>query len=53
MTLVEKAHGDRNFRQRQLRLDQHLLGALDSLLRQVDVRRHAGGLLKLSCKMMY
>jgi hypothetical protein len=30
MTLVEKAHGDRNFRQREIRLNQHLLGALDS-----------------------
>ena len=53
MTLVEKAHGDRNFRQREIRLNQHLLGALDSLLYEVDVRGHPDGLLKLSRKMMH
>jgi FixJ family two-component response regulator len=52
MTLVEKAHGDRNFRQREIRLNQHLLGALDSLLYEVDMRGHPDGLLKLSRKMM-
>ena len=46
MTLVEKAHGERYFRQREIRLNQHLLGALDSLLREVDMRGHPGGLLK-------
>jgi hypothetical protein len=53
MTLVEKAHGERNFRQRETRLNQHLLGAFDSLLREVDMRGHPGGLLKLSRKMMH
>ena len=53
MTLVEKAHGERNFRQRETRLNQHLLGTLDSLLREVDMRRHPRGLLKLPGKMMH
>ena len=53
MTLVEKAHGERNFRQREIRLNQHILGAFDSLLREIAMRRHPGGLLKLSRKMMH
>jgi len=53
MTLVEEAYDARNFRQREIRLNQHLLGARDSFLREVDMRRHPGGLLKLSRKMMH
>src|SRR5712671_350303 len=53
MTLVEKARGERNFRQREIRLNQHLLGAFDSLLREIDMRGHPGGLLKLARKMMH
>jgi hypothetical protein len=53
MTLVEKAYDARDFRQREIRLNQHLLGARDSFLREVDMRRHPGGLLKLSRKMMH
>ena len=53
MTLVEKADGERNFRQRKIRLNQHLLGAFDSLLREVEMRRHPGGLFELSRKMMH
>ena len=53
MTLVEKAHGDRNFRQRESRLNQHLLGALDSLLYEEDMRGSANTgapeQLKLMC----
>ena len=53
MTLVEKAHSQRNFCYREIRLNHHLLGAFDSLLRKVDMRRHPGGLLKLARKMMH
>ena len=53
MTLVEKADDAGNFRQREIRLNQHLLGAFDPLLREVDMRRYPGRLLKLSRKMMH
>jgi len=38
MALVGKARGISNFRQREVRLSQHLLRALDPLLREVVVR---------------
>ncbi len=53
MALVGKARGIRNFRQREIRLSQHFLGALDSLLCEIAVRRDAGGSLKFSRKVMY
>src|SRR5260370_4592995 len=53
MALVGKARGIRNFRQREIRLSQHFLGAFDSLLCEIAVRRDAGGSLKFSRKVMY
>ena len=51
--LVGEARGIGNVRQREIGLRQHLLGALEPLLREVVVRRDAGGLLELPREMMH
>src|ERR1700676_5365360 len=52
MALVGKARGIRDLRQREVRLGQHFLGAFDSLLCEIVVRRDAGGPLEFSRKVM-
>src|SRR5580704_5572776 len=53
MALVGEACGVRNLRQREVRLSQHFLGSFDALLREIVVRRDAGGLLDFPRKVIY
>jgi hypothetical protein len=52
MTLIEKPHSEA-ICARGDPSEPTFLRAFDSLLREVDMRRHTGGLLKLSRKMMH
>ena len=53
MALVGKACGISNVRQREVGPSQHALGSLDAPLRQIVVRRDAGGLLELPREMKH
>src|ERR1051326_5610958 len=51
MALVGEARGIGDVRQGEIGPRQHLLGPLQPLLREVVVRRDAGGLLELPCEV--
>jgi hypothetical protein len=53
MTLVRKSDGVCDFRQREIRLSQHLLGSFDPLSDEIVVRGDTSGVLEFSCKMMH